>query len=122
MADLLVALPHRMSYFWTGLLSVDEVRQFFSGGYLAITGATPLMRISRLYKEWDAVRSRHVSSQMIYNNEIALIMKLPYCCILWTSYAFENYLSTQIISELLSLDYSQPFLIEVSQKKKPFYN
>ena len=117
MADLLVALPHSMSFSWTGLLSVDEVRQFFSGGYLATTGATPLMRISRLYKEWDAVRSRHVSSQMIYNNEIALIMKLPYCCILWTSYAFENYLSTQSISELLSLDYSQPFLIEVSPKK-----
>ena len=72
MADLLVALPHRMSYFWTGLLSVDEVRQFFSGGYLAITGATPLMRISHLYKEWDAVRSRYVSSRVIFNNEIAL--------------------------------------------------
>mgnify|MGYP006916379795 CR=1 FL=1 len=102
--------------FLDSILSVDEMRQILPSGCLATTGATPLMRISRLYKEWDAVRSRHVSSQMIYNNEIALIMKLPYCCILWTSYAFENCLSMQSISELLSLDYSQPFLIEISQK------
>ena len=84
---------------WTEL-SVDE-----TGGFCPVA-ALPWKQPPG----GSTVRSRHVSSQMIFNNECLN------CCILWTSDTLKDYLSMQSISELLPLNHCQLFLIKMSWK------
>jgi hypothetical protein len=72
---------HRLSFgrrFLDSILSVDEMRQLLPSGCLATTGATSLM-LNFFFEsqERGAVRSRQVSSQMIFNKEMSI--KVIFC-------------------------------------------
>ena len=80
-----------MSFLRQYFLSVDELGQFLSSGYLATTGATPYKGYDIQYLLW--AMKGVLSGANMSLSQILIILKDCKCHILFISDAFEDYLS-----------------------------